>query len=135
MHERSESLVNGLSYTLKSQASLIESSRTATFFPSGPSSGISPTNSKLIKVVMSAENWLQTQTLVFTCTIRNLSDTLPLQLLGPAPSCLFQTVRCYVSGVPVSISEDYNKTHLMFSRCLSKAVSYTHLTLPTIYSV
>ena len=120
LNERSESLVRGLQYSIREQANLITDSRMATFFPSGPSSGISPSNSRMLKFVLSSEGWLMTNTLQFTCTVTNNDPLHPLQFLGPLPHSMIRTLRLYISGVPVEVVEDANRLHQMFTLCLSK---------------
>ena len=121
LNERSETLVSGLRYGLKEQASLIVDRREATFFPSGPSSGISPTNSRMLKFTLGSDsNWLMSNTLQFTCTVTNTDANNPLRFLGPLPHCLIRTLRLFISGVPVEVVEDANRLHNMFTLCLSK---------------
>ena len=87
LQERSESLVSSLRYGLKEQASLITDRREATFFPSGPSENIGPGNSRVIKFVLAADAWLQSQTVTFTCQVENNAAD-ELRFLGSLPMCL-----------------------------------------------
>ena len=119
LQERSEALVSGLRYGLKEQASLITDRREATFFPSGPSDNIQPGVSRVIKFVLAADAWLQSQTVTFTCTVVN-NDPNELRFLGSLPMCLFRTMRLYISGIPAEIQEGANRVHNMFELCLSK---------------
>ena len=119
LQERSESLVSALRFGLKEQASLITDRREATFFPSGPSENIGPGQSRVIKFVLAADAWLQSQTVTFTCQVENNAAD-ELRFLGSLPMCLFRTVRLYISGIPAEISEEYNRVHQMFELCLSK---------------
>ena len=106
LQERSESLVQGLRYGLREQASLITDARMAQFMSQGPAVGIKPGSSRIMKFVLSADAWLHSPSVTFTRTVKNTHDTAPLRFLGSAPNVLLRTVRMYISGIPVEISED-----------------------------
>ena len=92
----------------------------AQFNSQGPAVGIKPGQARIMKFVLSADDWLQSPSVSFTCTVRNRSEAAPLRFLGSLPNVLLRTVRMYISGIPVEISEDYNRVHAMFTECLSK---------------
>ena len=120
LQERSESLVQGLRYGLKEQASLIKDARIAQFNSQGPAVGIRPGQARIMKFVLSADAWLHSPSVTFTCTVRNRSENSPHRFLGSLPNVLLRSVRMYISGIPVEISKDYNKVYAMFTECLSK---------------
>ena len=73
-----------------------------------------------MKFVLSADAWLHSPTVTFTCTVKNRSADRPLRFFGSLPNVLLRTVRMYISGIPMEISEYYNRVHAMFEECLSK---------------
>ena len=107
-------------YGLKEQASLITDARMAQFNSQGPAVGIRPGQARIMKFVLSADAWLHSPSVSFTCTVRNRSEAAPLRFLGSLPNVLLRTVRMYIPGIPVEISADYNRVHAMFTECLSK---------------
>ena len=85
----------------------------AQFMSQGPAVGIRPGQARIMKHVLSADAWLHSPSVTFTCTVKNRSAH-PLRFLGSLPNVLLRTVRMYISGIPVEISEDYNRVHAMF---------------------
>ena len=120
LQERSESLVQGLRYGPKEVASLITNARMAQSMSQGPAVGIRPGQARIMKFVLSADAWLHSPTLTSRYTVKDRSADVPLRFLGSLPNVLLRTVRMYISGIPVEISEDYNRVHAMFEECLSK---------------
>ena len=64
---REEKLVEGLQFTLKEQSSLIASRREVSFTPVGASTGISPTNTRIVRFQLASEGWLVTNYAISGC--------------------------------------------------------------------
>ena len=146
-------LIDGLSFKLNPGASYVTSRKSVSFWVSRSQSYISG-QSRIIKIQINGDGWLDPSTVRLVYTLRN-NDTVKAHLLRTigGPWSFFRRARCMYQGAIVDDIDMYNRTHEMMhiltsSQCRenddvegfgwrwdSESVSYTHLTLPTIYSV
>ena len=108
-------LVDGLSYKLKKGASYVNSRRSVTYHPSG--SNIYSTNgTKLIKIVVSGDDWLDPNTFRVMFDLQNMESTEAKRLrpLG-GPHAFFKRMRVLCNGQIVEDIDDYNRIHEMFN--------------------
>jgi len=104
-------LIDGLSFKLGAGASYVTNRRSVTFHPSGsniykPSSG-----TKVIKMMLTGDSWLDPSTVKLQYTLEN-KGAHPLYLIG-GPHVPFRRLRVLCGGQVVE-DFDYNRTHEMF---------------------
>ena len=104
-------LVDSLSFKLRKGASYVTNRRSVTFHPSG--SNIYSTNrTKLIKLVVSGDDWLDPSTFRVMFDLVNMESGSDKQLrpLG-GPWTFFKRMRVLCNGAIVEDIDDYNRVH------------------------
>ena len=112
-------LIGGLSFKLSPTASYITDRKSSTYWPTG-SDTFTPTGTKVIKISLNSEGWLDPSTVRFMFDLNNL-DTTPahhLRTLSGAWS-FFRRIRILCRGTLVE-DFDYNRVHEMFHALTSK---------------
>ena len=107
-------LVDSLSFKLRKGASYVTNRRSVTFHPSG--SNIYSTNgTKLIKLLVSGDDWLDPSTFRVMFDLVNMESD-PAKRLRPlgGPHAFFKRMRVLCNGQIVEDIDDYNRVHEMF---------------------
>lgn len=109
-----DKLVDGLSFKLNPGASYVVDRRSVTYHPQGsniykPSSG-----TKLIRILLTGDNWMDPSTFRVMFDLNN-DDETPAKLLRPVggPWGFFQRMRVLCAGQLVEDIMDYNRIHQM----------------------
>ena len=106
-------LIDGLSFKLGNGASYITRRRQVTFHPSGSNIYKSESGTKLIKIVMNGDSWLDPASVRLQFALRNNgTDDKRLRPLS-GPWCFFRRIRILCGGQLIE-DFDYNRTHEMF---------------------
>mgnify|MGYP003347592205 CR=1 FL=1 len=109
-----DKLINGLSFKLNPGASYVVDRRSVTYHPQG--SNIYKTNAgvKLIRVVLTGDNWLDPSTFRVMFDLNN-DDTTAGHQLRPisGPWSFFRRMRILCAGQLVEDVMDYNRIHEM----------------------
>ncbi len=120
-------LFDGLSFKMKGGASYITDRRSVTFHPAG-SNIYKPTGgTKLIKINITGDSWLDPRTCRIMYDLRNNGKVVTAtgggqveQILRPlgGPWCFFRRVRILCNGQIIEDIYSYNRCHELFS-CLT----------------
>ena len=118
-------LIDGLSFKLSNSASYVTSRRSCTFHPSGSNIYTSSGGTKLIKIVLTGDSWLDPSTFRIQFDLRNLEPTAgdgvtnkEVRPIGGAWT-VFRRVRILAQGQVLEDIDQYNRTHEMFHMFLS----------------
>ena len=109
-----DALIDSLSFKLSNSASYLTDRKSVTFWPTG--SNIYKTNSgtKVIRFVLTNDNWLDPSTvrLMFNLVNNDATDTKMLRTISGGWS-FFRRIRIMCQGTLIE-DFDYNRTHEMF---------------------
>ena len=106
-----DGLINGLSYKLDATASYITERKSVTYYAMGGNSYAPNSGTKVIKLVLNSEGWLDPSTIKFQFDVQNLSNA-SLRALSGGWSFI-RRLRCLVGGVVVEDIDHYARTHQM----------------------
>ena len=77
-----DSLISGLSYKLDATASYITERKSCTFYAMGGNAYAPNSGTKVIKLVLNGEGWLDPSTVKFQFDVQNLDSAHPLRTLS-----------------------------------------------------
>ena len=110
-----DKLIDGLSFKLHPGASYVTDRRSVTYHPQGSNIYKPSAGTKLIRILLTGDNWLDPSTLRVQFTINNDETvTKNLYVLG-GPHCFFRRMRILCSGQLVEDIDQYNRIHEMMS--------------------
>ena len=117
-------LVDGLSFKLKKGASYINERKSVTYHPSG-SNIYSVNGTKLIKLLITGDNWLDPSTFRIMFDLVNMESPPSAgegKELRPisGPYSFFKRMRVLCNGAIVEDIDDYNRVHEMFTILMAK---------------
>ena len=113
-------LLDNLSYKLGQGAAYVQERKSVTFYASG-SNSYSPQGTKLIKLVLTGDGWLDPSTFRVMFTVNNTADT-PSELLRPLSDghSFFSRMRVMMGSTIVEDMNDYARLHQMLNLLISK---------------
>jgi hypothetical protein len=116
-----DKLVDGLSFKLNPGASYVVDRRSVTYHPQGSNIYSSSTGTKLIRIMLTGDNWLDPSTFRVMFNLKN-DDTDALKRLRPigAPWAFFQRLRVLCGGQLVEDITEYNRIHHMMHLLIAK---------------
>ena len=110
-----DKLIDGLSFKLHPGASYVTDRRSVTYHPQGSNIYKPSAGTKLIRILLTGDNWLDPSTLRVQFTINNDETvTKNLYVLG-GPHCFFRRMRILCAGQLVEDIDQYNRIHEMMS--------------------
>ena len=111
-----DKLIDGLSFRLNPGASYVTDRRSVTFHPQGSNIYTPGAGTKLIRIVLTGDSWLDPSTFRVMFNLVN-EDTVdvPANMLRPigGPWGFFQRMRVLCAGQLVEDIMDYNRIHQM----------------------
>lgn len=113
-----DKLIDGLSFKLKPGASYVTNRRSVTFHPQGSNIYKPGSGAKLIKILLSGDDFLDPSTFRIAFNLRNES-TGRIFPLGD-PHSFFQRMRVIVGGQVLEDIDNYNRVHEMIMNLRSK---------------
>ena len=110
-----DKLIDGLSFKSKAGASYITERKSVTFHPQGSNAYQPQNGTKLIKILMTGDAFLDPSTFRVMFDVANLeSDSdKKLRVLG-GPHTFFRRMRILANGSLIEDVTDYNRVHEMF---------------------
>ena len=113
-------LLDNLSYKLGQGAAYVQERKSVTFYASG-SNSYSPNGTKVIKLVLTGDGWLDPSTFRVMFTVNNDADTTNelLRPLGEGHS-FFSRMRVMMGSTIVEDIQDYARLHQMLNLLISK---------------
>ena len=93
-----DKLIDGLSFKMNPGASYVVDRRSVTFHPQGSNIYKTASGTKLIRILLTGDNWLDTGTFRIMFDVRNnVSATKVLYPLG-GPHCFFRRMHILAAG-------------------------------------
>lgn len=109
-------LIDGLSFKLQPGASYITDRRSVSFHPQGSNIYKTSTGTKLIKILLTGDSWLDPSTFRVMFDLENLDTTAAKYLRNVSgPWSFFRRLRVVVGGQVVEDIDYYNRVHEMMS--------------------
>ncbi len=117
-----DKLIDSLQFKLKEGASYITDRRSVTFYPQGSNIYKPKSGTKVIKIMLNGNNWLDPSTFRVMFDLRN-NDGEVLHELRPigSPWAFFRRARLICGGQTVEDIDFYNRTHEMMHTLTSTA--------------
>jgi hypothetical protein len=115
-----DKLIDGLYYKLEPTASYITERKSSTFWAMGSNIYAPNSGTKVIKLVLSSEGWLDPSTVVVQFDVKNLEGQALRTLSGPWS--FFRRMRVLCQGELLEDIDYYNRTHQMFDVLQAKHV-------------
>ena len=110
-----DKLIVGLSFKMNPGASYVVDRRSVTYHPQGSNIYKTSSGTKLIRILLTGDNWLDTSTFRIMFDVRNNADAArKLYVLG-GPHCFFRRMRILAAGQLVEDIDNYNRIHEMMS--------------------
>lgn len=107
-------LIDGLSFKLSPGANYVNERKSVTYHPQG-SNDYAPTGTKLIRIHMTGDSWLDCSTFRIMFDLNNLgAGVTELRPLG-GPHIFFRRMRLLAGNQVVEDIDQYNRVHEMFS--------------------
>ena len=114
-------LIDGLSFKLQPGASYITDRRSVSFHPQGSNIYKTSTGTKLIKILLTGDSWLDPSTFRVMFDVENLDTTANKFLRNiSGPWSFFRRMRVIVGGQVVEDIDYYNRVHEMMSLLQAK---------------
>ena len=111
-----DKLIDGLSFKLNPGASYVTDRRSVTYHPQGSNIYKPVAGTKLIRILLTGDNWLDPSTLRIMFTLNN-DETDTAKRLRPlsGPHSFFRRMRILAAGQLVEDIDNYNRIHEMMS--------------------
>jgi hypothetical protein len=113
-----DKLIDGLSFKLKPGASYVSNRRSCTFHPQGSNIYKPGSGTKLIKILLSGDDYLDPSTFRIAFNVTNNSPS-KIYTIGD-PHSFFQRVRVIVGGQVLEDISEYSRTHEMIMNLRAK---------------
>ena len=109
-----DKLIDGLSFKMNPGASYVVDRRSVTFHPQGSNIYKTKEGTKLIRILLTGDNWMDPSTLRILFQLNN-DETAAGKLLRPlsGPHAFFRRMRILVAGQLVEDIDQYNRIHEM----------------------
>ena len=116
-----DKLIDGLSFKLNPGASYVTDRRSVTYHPQGSNIYKPVAGTKLIRILLTGDNWLDPSTLRIMFTLNN-DETDTAKKLRPlsGPWSFFRRMRILAAGQLVEDIDNYNRIHEMMSLVVAK---------------
>lgn len=116
-----DKLIDGLSFKLNPGASYVTERKSVTYHPQGSNIYKPGAGTRLIRILLTGDNWLDPSTLRVMFDLNN-DDNVDGKHLRPlgGPHTFFRRARLLCSGQLVEDIQDYNRIHEMFHTLISK---------------
>ena len=114
-----DKLIDGLSFKMNPGASYVVDRRSVTYHPQGSNIYKPTSGTKLIRILLTGDNWLDTSTFRILFDVRNnTAAAKKLYVLG-GPHCFFGQVRILAAGQLVEDIDNYNRIHEIINVLIS----------------
>ena len=109
-----DKLIDGLSFKMNPGASYVVDRRSVTFHPQGSNIYKTKEGTKLIRILLTGDNWMDPSTLRILFQLNN-DETDATKMLRPlsGPHAFFRRMRILVAGQLVEDIDQYNRIHEM----------------------
>ena len=109
-----DKLIDGLSFKLNPGASYVVDRRSVTYHPQGSNIYMPGAGTKLIRILLTGDNWLDPSTFRVQFDLNNLESAAGKELRTiSGPWSFFRRMRVLCAGQIVEVIGDYNRIHEM----------------------
>ena len=117
-----DKLIDGLSFKLNPGASYVTDRRSVTYHPQGSNIYKPVAGTKLIRILLTGDNWLDPSTLRIMFTLNNDEASGSAKRLRPlsGPHSFFRRMRILAAGQLVEDIDNYNRIHEMMSLLVAR---------------
>ena len=117
-----DKLIDGLSFKLNPGASYVTDRRSVTYHPQGSNIYKPVAGTKLIRILLTGDNWLDPSTLRIMFTLNNDEASGSAKRLRPlsGPHSFFRRMRILAAGQLVEDIDNYNRIHEMMHLLVAK---------------
>ena len=116
-----DKLIDGLSFKLNPGASYVIDRRSVTYHPQGSNIYQPGSGTKLIRILLTGDQWLDPSTIRVMFTLNNTSATATKKLRPlSGPWAFFRRMRILAAGQLVEDIDQYNRIHEMMSVMVAK---------------
>ena len=125
-----DKLIDGLSFKMNPGASYVVDRRSVTFHPQGSNIYKTKEGTKLIRILLTGDNWMDPSTLRILFQLNN-DETNAAKFLRPlsGPHAFFRRMRILVAGQLVEDIDQYNRIHEMMQVFLLHRIAETTMPL------
>ena len=111
-----DKLIDGLSFKMQPGASYVVDRRSVTYHPQGSNIYKPLAGTKLIRILLTGDNWLDPSTMriMFNVNNENATEAKKLHVVG-GPWCFFRRLRILAAGQLVEDIDNYHRIHEMMS--------------------
>ena len=110
-----DKLIDGLSFKMNPGASYVVDRRSVTFHPQGSNIYKTTSGTKLIRILLTGDNWLDTATFRIMFDLRNNEAATKFLYPIGGPHSFFRRMRILAAGQLVEDIDNYNRIHEMMS--------------------
>jgi hypothetical protein len=110
-----DQLIDGLSFKMNPGASYVVDRRSVTFHPQGSNIYKTTSGTKLIRILLTGDNWLDTATFRIMFDLRNNAATAKILYPVGGPHSFFRRMRILAAGQLVEDIDNYNRIHEMMN--------------------
>ena len=110
-----DKLIDGLSFKMQPGASYVVDRRSVTYHPQGSNIYKPSAGTKLIRILLTGDNWLDPSTLRIQFNVNNDETTAKYLYVLGGPHSFFRRMRILVAGQLVEDIDQYNRIHEMMS--------------------
>ena len=121
MNSVEDKLIDGLSYQLEPGAKYITNKRSVKFYPQGSNIYKSRGGTKMIKIMLNGDEFLDPNSVRVSFDLKNDNATLGLLNVG-GPWCFFRRLTIKCGGTTIEDVDYYGRTHEMIHKLLPKDV-------------
>ena len=114
-----DKLIDGLSFKLAPGASYVTDRRSVTYHPQGSNIYMPGAGTKLIRILLTGDNWLDTSTCRIMFNLNNTDQLKELKTIS-GPWSFFKRMRVLCAGQLVEDIMEYNRIHEMFHILIAK---------------
>ena len=110
-----DKLIDGLSFKMQPGASYVVDRRSVTYHPQGSNIYKATGGTKLIRILLTGDNWLDVNTFRIMFDVRNNGTSGQYLYVLGGPHCFFRRMRILAAGQLVEDIDNYNRIHEMMS--------------------
>ena len=110
-----DKLIDGLSFKMQPGASYVVDRRSVTYHPQGSNIYKATGGTKLIRILLTGDNWLDPSTFRIMFDVRNNGTSAKYLYVLGGPHVFFRRMRILASGQLVEDIDNYNRIHEMMN--------------------
>ncbi len=110
-----DKLIDGLSFKMQPGVSYVVDRRSVTYHPQGSNIYKATGGTKLIRILLTGDNWLDPSTFRILFDVRNNGTSAKFLYVLCGPHCFFRRMRILAAGQLVEDIDNCNRIHEMMN--------------------